>query len=527
MIGAQLVLTGLGCHFAPLTMRPLIMSSLSVISMMIIAASLGAPRKLKFTAILLSTVTSVVCIYWWRRLVDPLGFMGAVPDSLEVPALGVSAVLTIFFAAIVAFVSFHNSRAYRFRWVIVTALSGLMGAGLMRLSTGMQQVSIAARLQQVEQLKTHLDSLGSYERQDLSFWLGAFGRGSEAQAFSTWSTNSDIRKVRAAEVSAEWEMGISSNAVAWRQAISDIAARERIVIIMEAHNATQHREWIEQTLPIFHDAGFRHYAAEGLGETGTALAARGFPVETTGPYVADPRFGNLLRSVIESKYTIHEYESRFASDIPQREEQQAQNLAKIINANPGCRMVIHAGYAHVFKQPVPGAGKWMAARLWEKTGIEPYCIYQGHESYDSPGYPRLVELAGATDEPKLLMPPPSLTDMQFSGIPPGAIDALVIHPLAKGKPPASRKPVFSSDMQQLRGRWLEKEWPIVIGAYRMGETADAIALDQVLLRNGESEFELWIPEGPHMLRVTSTSGVVMIDVKQEQSEIQLRRVGDQ
>ena len=243
-------------------------------------------------------------------------------------------------------------------------------------------------------------------------------------------------------------------------------------------------------------------------------------------YVNDPRFGNLLRRAIELNYTIHEYEAVLATDMPQREEQQAQTLANIIAANPDCKIVIHAGFSHVFKQPVPNSGKWMAARLWEKTGIEPYCIYQGYEDYDSPNYSRMVELAGATDEPKLLMPPPSgLTDPQFADIPAGAVDAIVIHPLTKGQPPASRKPVFSSGMTQLRGRWLEKEWPIIVGAYRAGETADAIALDQVMLRHGESEFELWIPDGPHVLRVTSVAGVLKIDVEQEQSEIQLRQSG--
>lgn len=292
---------------------------------------------------------------------------------------------------------------------------------------------------------------------------------------------------------------------------------------MEAHNATQHREWIAQTLPIFYKAGFRHYAAEALQEAGDALKTRGYPVQTTGFYVADPRFGNLLRRAIELGYAIHEYESLLVSEIPQREEQQAQTLANIIAANPGCKILIHAGYAHSFKQPVPGVGKWMAARLWEKTGIEPYCIYQSNDEYDSHNYPRLVELAGATDEPKMLIPPPfRLTNPQFAGIPTGAIDALVIHPLSKGKPPAARKPVFRSDMTQISGRWLESEWPIVVGAYRTGEPVDAIALDQVMLRQGESEFELWIPTQPYELRITSPSGVVDIDVDHDQNKFRIR-----
>ena len=524
MIGAQLVLTGLVTHFASLSVRPLVMSSLTVIAMMVIAAWLDIPRKPKVTAIILSTVISVVCVYWWRRLVDPWGFIGSVPASLEIPALGVSAVLTILFGTIVAIASNRKSRAHRLRLSFVVLFSIVVVGCLWTLSTGRRQLSSAVQLQHVLQLEAHLDSAGDFERQELSFRLGVFGRGSEAQAFSTRLARPHGRDEQPSDVAAEGEKGVFSRAVAWRPAISEIAARERIVIIMEAHNATQHREWIEQTLPIFQNAGFSHYAAEGLGEAGDAVKKRGFPVETTGAYVVDPRFGNLLRCAIELDFAIHEYEAYFASEIPQREEQQAKTLASIIAANPGCKMLIHAGYAHAFKQPVPGSGKWMAARLWEKTGIEPYCIYQGNAGYDSPNYPRLVEMAGATNEPKMLIPPPlGLTDPQFAGIPAGAIDALVIHPLSKGKSPAARKPIFSSDMTQISGRWLESEWPVIVGAYRTGEPVDAIALDQVLLRRGESEFELWIPSQAYELRVISTSGVVAIDVELDQTEFRLRR----
>lgn len=528
MIVAQLVLTGLVTHVTSAGVRPLVMASSIVVVTMILAAKVGIPRKPKVAAILLSTAISVAGIFWWRRLIDPLGFIGSVPASLEIPALGISAGLTILFSTMVAMASSPASRMYRFRWAFVVLLSLGLGGGLLTLSQGRRaNSSTTMQLQQVLQWEADLDSSKPFERQQLSFWLGVFGRGSEAQAFSTHSARPYDRDLQPSEVPAGWEQEILSNAVGWRRTIEKIASTERIVIIMEAHNATQHREWISQTLPIFHSAGFRHYASEGLGEAGKALKQRGFPVISTGAYVADPRFGNLLRRVIELDFAIHEYEAQLALEIPQREEQQAETLANIIAANPGCKLVIHAGYAHTFKQPVPSTGvnsRWMAARLWEKTGIEPYCIYQAHEEYDSPDYPRLVELAGATDEPKMLIPPPlRLSDPQFAGIPAGGIDALVVHPLSNGQPPAERKPAFPSGMTQITGRWLESDWPVVVGAYRTGEPADAIALDQVLLRSGESDFELWIPSEPHELRVLSTSGLVAIDVERNETEFRLRR----
>jgi hypothetical protein len=526
MIAAQLVLTGLATHFVSPSVRPLVMSSFTVISTMVIAAWLQIPRKPKIAAVVFSTVISVVCVYGWRRLVGPLDFIGSIPASLEIPALGVSAVLTIVFPAIVALAANRNGRADRWQWALIGLLSIVLVGGLVALTRGRRDGSsdMPRQLQRVVQWETDLDSSGPDERQTLSFWLGVLGRGAEAHAFSTYSAKPYDRGEQPQEAVADAEQGIFSKAVPWRQAISEIAARERIVIIMEGHNATQHREWIEQTLPIFHDAAFRHYAAEALSETGAALKMRGFPVEATGYYVLDPRFGNLLRRAISLDFTIHEYEALLAHEIPQREEEQAQMLANIIAANPDCKMVVHVGGHHALKQPVPGIGKWMAARLWEKTGIEPYCIYQGYEGYDSPIYPRMVELAAATHEPKMLIPPPSrLSDQQFAGIPAGGIDALVIHPLFQGKLPSARRPLFSSDITRISGRWLEREWPIVVGAYRTGEPIDAIALDQVMLRDGESEFELWIPSGPYEFRVTSLSGTLEIEVEPNETDFRLRR----
>src|SRR5262249_30838636 len=105
MIIAQLVLTGLVTHFVSLTGRPLVMLSVTVISMMVLAAWLRLPRKPKVVAIVLSTMISAICVFGWRQFVDRLAFIGPVPSSLEIPALGISAILTILFAAIVAMAS--------------------------------------------------------------------------------------------------------------------------------------------------------------------------------------------------------------------------------------------------------------------------------------------------------------------------------------------------------------------------------------------------------------------------------------
>lgn len=524
MFAAQVVTTGLATHFVSERVRPFVMVALTIISMMVLATWLGGSILQKVAALILSTFMAMVCVFYWRRWVNPLAFSGPIPASVEFKALGVCGLATSLFSSAMAFVADRHSWAYRYRWGFVIVLSGLVIAGLQSLWFAYGEVSTAMRLRQVVHFEAQLESSGRHERQELSFLLSSFGRGTESQAFSTRYEHPYGRQERAAGDAVNAANEQFSSAVAWRQAVREIAAEHRIVIIMEAHNATEHREWIEQTLPIFHEAGFRHYAAESLSEDGRALRIRGFPVETTGYYVADPRFGNLLRRAISLEFSIYEYEAHFTNLPQEREEQQAQALANIIATNPDAKLLVHAGYSHAFKQPQPGFGQWMAGKLWDKTGIEPYSIYQGHDQYDSPDYRRVAELAGVSDQPKLLIPPPTgLSDPQFADIPAGAIDAFVIHPIVQGKPPVSRKPAFASDMTQISGSWLEQDWPIVVGAFRTGETADAVALDQVMLRHGDCEFELWIPACPYTLRVTSPSGIIKINIERNQAGFRLRK----
>jgi hypothetical protein len=78
-------------------------------------------------------------------------------------------------------------------------------------------------------------------------------------------------------------------------------------------------------------------------------------------------------------------------------------------------------------------------------------------------------------------------------------------------------------MTRVQGVWLGKQWPVVIPAIADGEPETAIALDQIMLRPGEAEFELWLPHnryrigvwglgGPLSVRADTTSSPVRIDI---------------
>jgi len=279
------------------------------------------------------------------------------------------------------------------------------------------------------------------------------------------------------------------------------------VVIMEAHTISEHRAWIEQTLPFFRAAAFTHYFAETINESGSTLRSRGYPTFGTGFYTADPRFGNLVRTAIHLGFELGGYDL-FEPDFDRREAYQATTLAAQFSSRPDARMVVHAGHGHVFKHETQYVGRYMAARLWEKTGSEPFTIWQMSNQLPNDVYRTLIRQIGPISEPVLLIPPPrdvSTTLFPESSVHP-AVDAIVLHPPRLGREPADRRGAFANQMTRVPGVWLGRQWPVVIAAIPTGEPDTAIALDQVMLRPGENDFELWVPSADYRVRVWGLNG---------------------
>lgn len=278
----------------------------------------------------------------------------------------------------------------------------------------------------------------------------------------------------------------------WRDAFKQIADKHQIVMIMEDHFVSKHREMIGAVLPTLRDAGFTHYAAEAIGESAEPLNSRGYPIVGTGYYTSDPQFGNVIRRAIDLRFEVLGYDFRpFTHDG--REEFAATTLANVLNRDSHAKLVVHAGHAHVFKHETDLGQRWLASRLWEKTGIEPFTIWQWSDMHDGHEYHVVADALakqGDFDEPVLLMPPPT-NQSGLRNVP--DVDAILVHPPDQSTAPHRRTVLFPDAMHCISGQWLTRQWPVVIAAYNSGEPANAIPLDQVMLRAGEQEFTLWIP----------------------------------
>lgn len=404
----------------------------------------------------------------------------------------------------------------RIRWIALTSLAMVVLAAAVAYRCSQQlhhePWQLLAQIEQLERAGGDEMSV-----QILGWNLAILGRDDEVRRIDVHPRFEPPRSSVAIE---ELELTV----VPWRSGIGDIAANHRVVMIMEDHMVSKHREFIGATLPVFKDAGFTHYAAEAIGRFDTSLAQRGYPNKFTGLYTSDPQFGNVLRRALHLEFAVLGYDFRMTTH-EEREEFAATRLASVFQDSAETKMLVHAGHSHVLKYETEYGRRWLASLLWEKTGVEPFTIWQWSRKHDAHDYERIVNALKARgfslDEPVLLMPPPAFDcGLEDSPYCLASVDAIVLHPPDQSVAPAKRTVLFPDAVQRLAGRWMANQWPVVVSAYRQGEPIDAIPLDQVMLRQDETDFVLWIPAATeYVIRVFDSDGLLNSRVETDTNSI--------
>jgi hypothetical protein len=78
-------------------------------------------------------------------------------------------------------------------------------------------------------------------------------------------------------------------------------------------------------------------------------------------------------------------------------------------------------------------------------------------------------------------------------------------------------------MERIAGRWTSDVWPVVVSAYKHGEPINALPLDQIMLREKEDRFVLWIPaRESYEIRVFNSQGVLKSRVETNANSITVR-----
>jgi hypothetical protein len=359
-------------------------------------------------------------------------------------------------------------------------------------------------------------------------YVGDFGKA--VQIFSEAFPNTRPADISSEDILALRKALPLQNAV---EALCTAARSQRVVIINEAHHHPEHRAFIQRVLPCLKNAGFKYAAFETIGEESAALNARGYVTRETGWYSQEPQMARLINSAMKFGFSAIRYESRkqcegcsVEDSVDSREEQQAANLVEEIFAkDKQAKALIVVGFAHAYKYQLQGSPKsrWMAARLWEKTGIEPYTVEQLSEDFAlnawNPHYEPLMDVSNRTSMlvevskhwelvPQFFKPPLAKTETLRP-----AIDAVVLHP---------RQTAVAT-----RWEWLEtpqNEQTIVTIHPKISEAAKSglvqafpedsfdkqndIPLDQAMFEAGKPT-QLVLPNGRYRLRIWNSVGEIV------------------
>lgn len=295
-------------------------------------------------------------------------------------------------------------------------------------------------------------------------------------------------------------------------AVARLAVKRRIVLVNEAHDDPHTRVLILALLPKLRAQGYDYFAAEALVEDGTALAQRGYPLNSSGTeYLREPLYGDILREAIRLGYKIVAYDP--VAEVADRDQTQAETLyRKVFAHDPQAHLFVLAGYAHIGKaRGYLGDIQPMAMRLHELTGFDPLSVDQTQfrEVEPSPHigpYHQIIDVLNLP-EPFVLQSPQG---NRIWSSDPARHDVSVVLPPMQGR----QRP----DWLALGGQ--RQPWPIsaamchgvlpcVVGAHYGSEPDDAIPADRYTFLAAPATSVLYLRPGSYRWRAWGSGGKVV------------------
>lgn len=282
--------------------------------------------------------------------------------------------------------------------------------------------------------------------------------------------------------------------------IVELAGKTSIVIVNEAHDFPWHREFVAKIATRLRIEGYEYFAAEDFALNINDHPNEAFARLDSGFYSAEPVYGSLIRVVKKLDYILVPYEHKRSRDsgtdetmaerVTSREEGQANNLiARIFEKNADAKVLIYVGTSHAAEVPIPffnhSMMSWMAARLKEKTGIDPLTIDQVYcqSSTDD------IQLAQATDR-----------------MPAGTFDVAVAFPavtFSRGR--AEWRLASGVKLVELPAELGTITERVIVEARFADEPIEAVPVDRLLLAPGE-DVPLLLPPGQFRVTVFFEGG---------------------
>jgi hypothetical protein len=169
------------------------------------------------------------------------------------------------------------------------------------------------------------------------------------------------------------------HAVSAQSYISEIAERQQIIMLNEAHTVPAHRLFTKSLLKNLYDKGYRYLCLEALEFNSVYNESHATFLPRTGFYTKESCFAELIREALRIGYTVRGYEPTKAQydsvskrHSGTRDSLMAINIRHILKSTPAAKLLIYAGHGHISKT-LPAS---LYAYLKKSTSITPYSVNQ-------------------------------------------------------------------------------------------------------------------------------------------------------
>jgi len=306
------------------------------------------------------------------------------------------------------------------------------------------------------------------------------------------------------------------------------AARTRIVIWGEEHHLPQTRSLYETMLRRLWGLGYRYLAAETFADS---VMSPGFRVPDfgSGVYLRDPVYATAIRVAVGLGYRLIGYEETAiapAGDASFRDRRQAERLKeRVFDTDSTAKVLVLAGRGHASEQTASDGWTPMASVLKRLTGIDPFTIFAVRmgerltSEEEDPRY-RFATSHGLVKRPTIFADPATgriLGDDSF--------DAFVFWPRTRiiGGRPDWLETVLGRARVAIPTTLTVGSGLRLVQAFRSGENATVIPVDQVLVDDQHPPSDLMLPVGRYWLRAIDRSGKVLATAAAGHGRQQVRR----
>lgn len=302
------------------------------------------------------------------------------------------------------------------------------------------------------------------------------------------------------------------------QVIEREARKTRIVVLGEEHHLPQTRSLYEPLLRTLWRQGYRYLAAEAFEDNVMSPDFRS-PDYKSGYYLLDPVFASAVRVAKDMGYKLIAYDTKErgpSGDESFRDRTQAENIkARTFDLDPHTKVIVFAGRGHASEETAQGGWTPMASVLKRLTGINPLTLYAPRMSQrvtpeeEDPLY-RFATSRGLVRRPTVFV---NRGEGRLLGS--DSFDAYIFWPRIKiedGRPDWMVQ-TLGRKRARIPAGLLSGRGMRLVQAFRQGDRASNIPIDQVVIDEPNDSKVLMLPAGRFWLRTIDRDGKVIAEAR--------------